>query len=114
MPSRHRRKRSTIAGLLVYAVFLVVTIAWFVFYQFPRTSIEGPPRSAPDAPAQADRYSGAIMIPLETGRGCRQLKFDNNSGGFQDGGVAPCREDVPGTNSTEGRMNVIRDAFSKK
>jgi hypothetical protein len=54
------------------------------------------------------------MIPLDTGRGCRQLKFDNNSGGFQDGGVAPCREDVPGTNSTEGRMNAIRDAFSKK
>src|SRR5216683_6792528 len=104
--SQQPHKRSTIAGLFVYATFLVATIAWFVFYQFPRSSIDGPNRSAPDATGQVDRNAGAIMIPLGAGAGCRQLKFDNSTGGFQEGGVSACRDDAPGTNSTEGRMNA--------
>jgi hypothetical protein len=91
----------------------MATIAWFAFYQFPRSSINDPRRSATDATGQ-DRYAGAISIPLGAGRGCRQVTFDNNTGGFQEGGVAACRDDVPGTNSTEGRMNAIRSAFSRK
>src|SRR5258708_9310404 len=112
--SQHRRKRSTIAGLFVYATFLVATIAWFIFYQFPRSAVDGPRRSAPDATDPVDRNAGAIMIPLGAGAGCRQLKFDNSTGSLQEGGIAPCRDDAPGTNSTEGRMNAIRNAFTRK
>ena len=114
MRSQHPLKQSTRTGLFVYAAFLMGTIAWFAFYQFPRSFIDGPSRSPADATARVDRYTGEIMIPLDSGKGCRQVKFDNNTGNFQDGGVAACRDDTPGTNSTEGRMNAIRNAFSRK
>jgi len=112
--SQRRGKRGISAGLVVYATFLAATVAWFTFYQFPRSLTEGPRRATPDANDQADRYAGAISIPIGAGRGCRQVTFDNNTGGFQEAGVAACRDDVPGTNSTEGRMNAIRNAFSGK
>jgi hypothetical protein len=112
--SQRHGKRGISTGLIVYATFLVAAIAWFTFYQFPRSMTEGPRPAAPDANDKVDRYAGAISIPLSAGRGCRQVTFDNNTGAFQETGVSTCRDEAPGTNSTEGRMNAIRNAFTGK
>jgi hypothetical protein len=92
----------------------VAAIAWFAFYQFPYYMLDSPPRTAADKIVQTDHRSGDILIPLGVDRACRHLTFDNITGGFREGGVSKCEEETPGTNSTQGRMNAIRGAFSKK
>ena len=114
MQSQGRRKRNIGAGLSVYAAFLMATLAWFVFYHFPRTSVDGARPSAADATDPVNHYAGSVLIPIGAGRRCRHMTFDNNTGGFQDNGISTCRDDVPGSNSTEGRMSAIRNAFTGK
>ena len=41
------------------------------------------------------------------------MNFNNRTGAVQAGALVPCTDSMPGVNSTEGRMNAIRDAFSK-
>lgn len=113
MRSQGRRKRSIAGGLSIYVLGLMATLAWFVFYHFPRTTVEGARPSA-DGADPVNHYAGSISMPVGTGRSCRHMTFDNNSGGFQDNGVSTCRDDAPGANSTEGRMNAIRNAFQGK
>jgi len=42
------------------------------------------------------------------------MTFDNNTGAFYNNGIIKCRDDAPSANSTEGRMNAIKNAFTKK
>jgi hypothetical protein len=95
----------------------MATVAWFAFYQFPyywNYRTDWPQRSAADKTSETNHHAGDILIPLGVDRACRHITFDNITGGFQEGGVAKCVDDAPGTNSTQGRMNAIRDAFSRK
>jgi hypothetical protein len=113
VPQR-RRKYETVAGLAVYAVFLVAAIAWLALYQFPQSStgeVRGP---VTGGAGEVGRYGATILMRGGAGGGCRQMKFDNGTGAIQEGAVVPCTDGTPGTNSTEGRMNAIRGAFSKK
>lgn len=110
--SRGRGRRSIIGGLFVYAVGLMATLAWFIFYHFPRTSVDGP--AAADAAEPVNHYAGSIAIPIGTGRRCRHMTFDNNTGSLQESGVSTCRDQDTSLNSTEGRMNAIRHSFSGK
>ena len=113
MRSQHRRKYSKIAGLVAYVAFLVATVAWFAFYEFPHAPSVDARRSPADAAERADRYAGAIVLPGGAGGGCRQMRFDNNTGSLVEGAAAPCRDSAPTANSTEGRMSAIRGAFSR-
>ena len=110
----YRHKRSTVAGLLVYATFIVAAIAWFAFYQFPSYLFDQPQRPATDKIVAADHRAGKILIPLGIDRACRQVTFDNITGSFHETGVSTCEDETPGTNSTQGRMHAIKGAFSKK
>jgi len=92
----------------------MATLAWFLFYHFPRSMLDGPRRSAANAADVAEQYAGTIIIPLGSTSMCRQLTFDNNTDAFYNNGVVNCRDDAPGANSTEGRMNAIKNAFTKK
>ena len=114
MRSRDRHMRNTIAALSIYAALLVATLAWLAFFRFSESSVDGPRHSLADATDNTDRYPASIIIPLGAGRRCRHVTFDNNTGAFQDNGVSACQDDAPGTNSTEGRMHAIRNAFTRK
>jgi hypothetical protein len=113
MPTQRRRKYRTIAGLAVYAAFLIAVVGWFVLYQFPRLSTVQARNPATDAADPEDHRGGTILLRSADG-GCRQMKFDNSTGALQEGAVLLCTDGTRGTNSTEGRMSAIRDAFSKK
>jgi hypothetical protein len=90
-------------------------IAAVAFGFFPLASIEALRQSPPDAAGQDGRYSGVIVIPSGTAGLCRHLQFDNNTGALRESAPGDCRDELsPGINSTEGRMNAIRDAFSRK
>jgi hypothetical protein len=109
-----QRKRSTVTGLLVYGAFLAAIAAWFAFYQFSSYVFDSPQRAGTAKTAQTDHRSGDILIPLGVDRACRHIAFDNVTGGFHEEGVLKCGDDGPGTNSTVGRMNAIKGAFSRK
>jgi hypothetical protein len=104
-----------ISGLIVCAALLSLMIVALAFGFFPLASIEALRQSPPDAVGQGGRYSGVIVIPSGIARQCRRLQFDNNTGAFHETGSGECRDEpTQAPNSTEGRMNAIRDAFSKK
>jgi hypothetical protein len=111
--SQHRHKYSRIAGLAAYAAFLVAAVVWFAFYEFPHVPSVEARQSPTVAAGPSDRYAGAIVLPGGAGGGCRQMKFDNNTGSLVEGAAAPCRDSAPTANSTEGRMSAIRGAFKK-
>jgi hypothetical protein len=89
-------------------------VAWFAFYQFPRSSIEVSRKPAPDAAGRDTRYTGTLLIPREVGGGCRRMRFDSNSGTIAEVGVVACPDGSPGSNATGDRMDAIRNAFSRK
>ncbi len=61
--------------------------------------------------SEAANGSGTI-VRREHGQ-CRQVKFDKVTGEIQDNSVGPCPEGIGMTaNSTEGRMQSIRETFS--
>jgi hypothetical protein len=111
---KHRRRPGRIAGLIVYAAFVFATIAWFALYQFPRSPVEEAGNSAPDEPTRVGRVTGSILIPGGADGGCRQMKFDNDTGSIRKAADAACGDNASGANSTEGRMNAIRGAFTKR
>ena len=115
MQTQHHRKHGTLLGWAIYGAFLIAVIAWFAFFQFPESATDKSRESAANNSAGSEhRYTGAIVMPRENGSGCRQMKFDNNTGTLQDQGAAPCNSRSVGTNSTEDRMSAIRGAFTKK
>jgi hypothetical protein len=99
-----------VVGLTLYAAILIIMIALFALYQFPQSSITDNPSTAG---AGYDDRHGTILL-RSTGGDCRQMNFNNRTGAVQAGALVPCTDSMPGVNSTEGRMNAIRDAFSKK
>jgi hypothetical protein len=108
------QRRRTIAGVVIYAAFLMALLATFALYRFPQFSIDQVRPSATDAAGQQGRYVGTIVVPRGVGGDCREVKFDNNTGTVQDVAVVACKDDgAPGTNSAGDRFNAIRNAFSK-
>jgi hypothetical protein len=92
----------------LYAAFLAAAVLWFAYY-LPQSSTD---QRTPDAAAaQESRYVGKIVLP--GGGGCRRLTFDNRDGAVEESDVSRCKA-AQGTNSSEGRINAIRDAFSRK
>jgi hypothetical protein len=108
MKPRRRGSRGNIGGLALYFAFLAAAVLWFAYY-FPQSSTDGRTQNTPVA--QRSPYVGKILLP--GGGGCRQLTFDNRDGALEESDVSRCK-DAQGPNSSEGRMNAIRDAFSKK
>jgi len=109
-----RLSHRTLVGLSIYAAFLIATVVWFAFYQFPGSSIASSRGPASDAGGRDARYTGTLLIPREAGGGCRQMTFNNNSGAVAQVGVVACPGDSDGATTSGDRMNAIRDAFSKK
>jgi hypothetical protein len=108
------QRRRTIAGVVIYAAFLIALVATFALYQVPQFSVDQVRPSATDAASQAGRYVGTVVMPRGVGGDCREVKFDNNTGTVQDVAVVACKDDgAPGTNSAGDRFNAIRNAFSK-
>jgi hypothetical protein len=109
MKPRRGGRRGNVGGLALYAAFLAAAVLWFAYY-FPQSSTDG--RDGQNAAvAQESPHVGKISLP--GGGGCRQLRFDNRDGAVEESDVSRCTN-VQGTNSSEGRMNAIRDAFSRK
>jgi len=109
MKPRRSGRGGNVGGLVLYAALLAAAVVWFAYY-FPQSSTVG--RGAQNNPAaQQSPYVGKILLP--GGGGCRRLTFDNRDGAVQEGDASQCK-DAQGTNSSEGRINAIRDAFSKK
>ena len=114
MQSRGTRQRSTVFGFAVYAAFLIAAVAWFALYQFPQSSVVELAKAPTKEAAQEGHFTGTIVMPGGGDGGCRQLSFDNGTGGLQEQAPQGCRNRASSANSTEGRMSIIRDAFSKK
>ena len=110
MPPPHRRTRGTKVLFAVYTALLTALVVTIAVYRFPQHS----PNPETNAAERDAIYTGTILIPRAVGGDCRQFKFDNNTGVIQEGFVVECNSSSPDeTNSTQGRMNAIRDAFKK-
>jgi hypothetical protein len=114
--SQRRYKYGILTGVAVYAAFLIALIAAFAFYQFPQSLIGETFGTTSDAASYEARQVGTILIPREVGGDCRQVKFDNRTGAVQEVSIVECDGGTATTNmnSTVGRLNAIRAAFSKK
>jgi len=112
--TQRQRRHGTLVAFTAYSASAIAAAAWFSLYQFRQPSIENVPMEPPAEPRdRAERYSGTVVLPRKGG-GCRELKFHNITGTLRESAVAACDNPTPGTNSTEGRMSAIRDAFSRK
>jgi|HubBroStandDraft_6_1064221.scaffolds.fasta_scaffold1841498_1 hypothetical protein len=109
MSSQHRSRYGTVVGLTLYAAIVIIMIALFALYQFPQSSADNPSTAG----AGYDHRHGTILL-RSAGGDCQQMNFNNSTGAVREGALVPCSDSMPGVNSTEGRMNAIRDAFSKK
>jgi hypothetical protein len=110
-----RHNWAGISGLVVFAALLSFMIAALAFGFIPLAAIEALRQAPPDTVDQDGRYSGVIVIPSGIVGQCRHIEFNNNTGAFRETGSGECRDEpTQAPNSTEGRMNAIRDAFSKK
>jgi hypothetical protein len=107
--SRHRNKVA-IAALTVCFVSLAAAIVIIVSERLSLAAIEDARKAEIDG-AQELRHVGTIAISDGTRR-CRYLAFDNVTGGFRENGSSTCREETQVGNSTRGRMEAIRGAFS--
>jgi hypothetical protein len=109
----HRNNRLAVTGLTLYAAGLVAAITFFVVNQTSKAAMERAHQAETEAAELAKRYAGSIVLPDASGR-CRRLAFDNNTGAFREGPLTACRDETPGENSTQGRINAIRDAFARR
>jgi hypothetical protein len=111
MQSKSARKYKIITGFALYTAVLIAGIIWLTAYQFASQPEEHAPAGA--VANGEDRHYGRITMGISS-EGCRQLRFNNNTGELQETDSQPCSAAAPGVNSTEGRLNAIRGAFSKK
>jgi hypothetical protein len=114
MQRQGTRKRSTAFGLAIYATFLIAAIAWLALYQFPQSSVVELAKAPTKEADREGHFTGTIVMPGGGDGGCRQMTFDNGTGGLQEQAPQGCRSRPSNANSTEGRMNIIRESFSKK
>ena len=108
-----RRNPLAIASLTLYAATLVVGVTWFVLNQIRRAEVEDAQRAAALAIANAQRYTGTVVIPVRTTGECRRLAFDNVTGALRERATGSCNDDAVDINSTQGRISAIRDSFAK-
>jgi len=99
--------RIAIAGLVIYAACLLAAMVLFVLNQMRQAEITQARQDA-DAP---NAYAGTVIIPDAASGRCRHLEFDNNTGVLRESSASACRDETPAQNSTQGRINAIRDAF---
>jgi hypothetical protein len=112
--SKYSRKTDKIGGFVLSAVFISAIAGGLFLYQSSRSANEEAPRVASGDADAGGRTTGSILMRGGADGACRQMKFDNATGRLKQDIDTACDNKAPGTNSTEGRMNAIRDAFSKK
>lgn len=110
MQSKRRFSTLAVAGLLIYAVCLTTAVTLFILNQLSQAHIAQSRRMEEQA---TERYAGTVLIPDSASGRCRRLQFDNNTGALRETKQTPCRDETPAENSTQGRINAIRDAFAK-
>jgi hypothetical protein len=106
-----QRNKAAIAALTVCFVSLAAAIVIIIGERLSLAAIEDTRQAETDAAQQELRHVGTIAIS-EGSRRCRYLSFDNATGGFRENGSSTCRDEMPVGNSTRGRMEAIRGAFS--
>jgi hypothetical protein len=114
MQSKFSRKSGKTGGYVVCTLVLSAVAAGVLLYQSSQSSNENVRSAA--APDATDRShtTGSILMRGGADGACRQMKFDNDTGSLKRDVDTACNDKSPATNSTEGRMSAIRDAFSKK
>ena len=100
--------KTAIAGLVIYTACLVTAMVLCILNQISQADIARTRQVEDNA---TTRYAGTVIIPDPANGRCRHLEFDNNTGAFREGTTSTCRDDTPAVNSTQGRINAIRDAF---
>jgi hypothetical protein len=120
MENFHRLSRLEIGGLIgviaLLSAMLLVLVLDLAPSNLPSPRPGEPKRqSASSHAAEENRHSGTIVMG-STGDGkCRRVQFDNDTGSMREVAPSECRpEPMMGVNSTQGRMNAVRDAFQKK
>jgi hypothetical protein len=111
--SKFSRKTGKVGGFVFSAVLISAIAGGFFLYQFSQSANEDVPHASAD-PDRGGHTTGAILMRGGADGACRQMKFDNATGSLKQDVDTACNSKAPATNSTEGRMNAIRDAFSKK
>ena len=114
MQSKYSRKTDKIGGFVLSAVFISAIAGGLFLYQSSRSANEETPRVASGDADAGGRTTGSILMRGGADGACRQLKFDNATGSLKQDVDTACDSKTLAKNSTEGRMNAIRDAFSKK
>jgi hypothetical protein len=112
--SRFSRKAGKIGGWAMSATVLSAIAAGFFLYQFSKSPSDEVHIAAPAETDRGGHPTGSIVMRGGADGACRQFKFDNTTGDLRRGVDVACNDKAPATNSTEGRMNAVRDAFSRK
>jgi len=112
--SKFSRKAGKVSGFAVFALVLSAIGAGFLLYELSQSPIEEVRKVAAGDPEPGGHTTGSILMRGGADGACRHLRFDNATGSFKQDVDTACDNKAPATNSTEGRMNAIRDAFSKK
>jgi len=103
----NNRERTT---LIICAAFIAATL----FLSFvDKMSLVHVTRMMIDPNYQQFRYTGTIVTPDQADGMCRFVQFDNRTIEFRRAEVADCFA-KRGINSPYGRMNSLRDAFTRK
>jgi hypothetical protein len=112
--SKFSRKAGKVSGFAASALVLSAIGAGFLLYELSQSQTEDVRKVAAGDPEAGGHTTGSILLRGGADGGCRHLRFDNVTGSLKQGVDTACDNKAPATNSTEGRMNAIRDAFSKK
>jgi hypothetical protein len=120
MEDFQRLSRLEIGGLIGVVALLSVMLLALIFNLAP-SSLFSPPSAAPTGQtgssqaAPENRHSGTIVMGSTSDGKCRLVQFDNDTGSMKQLAPGECpNEPVLGVNSTQGRMNAVRDAFQKR
>jgi hypothetical protein len=120
MENFFRLSRLEIGGLIVVVTVMSATLLVLILNLVPpnlfsRPSV-GPDNRSGSAPANPGGiHSGVIRLRDQVDGKCRRLQFDNDRGTLREIAPDDCRVDVfSGPNSTQNRINAVRDSFSKK
>jgi hypothetical protein len=112
-----QRRRHNIAAIAVftsYAAVLAAAVTFSTFVQLSRNEIEDARKAAAQAAADGRLYVGTIVLPGETAGRCRHFDFDNITGSIREGTGIQCPYESFSTEDAPSRVDVIREAFSKR
>jgi hypothetical protein len=114
--SKYSRKAGKTGWLAVCALVLSAVAAGLLLYQSQSSQLSNEEVRTAAALDATDRghSTGSILMRGGADGACRRMRFDNVTGTLTQDVDTACNDKTPGINSTEGRMNAIRDAFSKK